>query len=424
MKALAAIGLAGLALWGALSWLREVPRTREEPLEPREARAGSHELDVDSASVLTTPAQLPELASAAPAPASTREAATPPRAARVPIQMVLGRVWFPAGTPADERAFVIAHAWTDTQPSDHKVAVALDGTFRLDLPADARNAKLELEARYLVLEPRVDWHRGDTETVVLLPQLNRWIAGNVTDDRGVPLESFTLEASGTRSAPWHVSNTPSRTFEHAGGAFQMAGLAPGTWDLVVQSPGHLPRTTRIELPVADPIQIVLPRSAVVRGIVVSPHGVPLPRAHVEIRSDGTSPPQGQADSQGRFEIDGLAAGRATLRARSHRYAPSEPVTVELVAGSSVEDLRLELRQGGSALLRVVQRAEPVEAVLTITDANSALQPSFAVGKGTYRFGPAVPGIYTVHARRSDQTLERRFAIVPGAPEQAIELAFD
>jgi len=422
MRTLAALGLATLALAGALAWLLGLPTTRRGPLEPREARAELHVRDAALPSDLASPARRHELASEPEAPASTREAATPGPALPASIQWLEGLVWFPVGTPVDEEAFVVAHTAANLEPREHRVAVAADGTFRMALPLNVREAQLALEARYLFLERHLNWRRGDADTVVLQPKLGHWIEGLVVDDLGARVERFTLEAHRIRTAPWHVSYAPSRSFEDAGGAFWMGGLAPGTWDLLVQGPGHLASTTRVELPSARPIRLVLPRSAVARGRVLSPHGEPVARARIEVRSDGT-PPSGQADPEGRFEIEGLGPGRVTLRALSYRFAPSAPVTLELQVGERVEDLRLELREGGWARFRVFQRREPVDAVLTLTDASGAQHPLFATGTGSYRLGPAAAGTYTVRARRDGQTVEREFEVVPGAPELVLDLQF-
>jgi hypothetical protein len=419
MRTLAALGLPALALTGALAWLLELPTARRGSLEPLEAVVESPELDAALPSELASPARRPELAPEPWAPASTREAATPGPALPAPIHWVEGLVRFPAGTPADEHTYVLALTAAKREPREHKVAVAADGTFRMALPMDVRDAQLALEARYLFLEHPVNWQRGSAETVVLQPKLGHWIEGIVVDDRGARLEHFTLTAHGVRTAPY-VSYAPSRSFEAAGGAFWMGGLAPGGWDLLVRSPGHLTSTTRIELPAAEPIQLVLTRSAVARGVALSPYGEPVPRAHIEVRSNDATP-SGQANLQGRFEIEGLGPGPVTLRALSHRFAPSAPVTLELQAGERVEDLCLELREGGWAHFRIFQRREPVDAFVTVTDTSGAEHQVFATGTGGYRLGPAAAGAYTVGARRDGQTVEREFEVVPGAPALVLDL---
>jgi hypothetical protein len=148
--------------------------------------------------------------------------------------------------------------------------------------------------------------------------------------------------------------------------------------------------TRVEVPLAAPLEIVLRRQAAVTGVVLSPQGAPLAGARVEARSGASSGrgfgggpfggggggPSARSDEKGAFVLSKLSPGAVRLVARADGFAPSEPRTVELDSGGSASDVVLQLRVGGR-----------IEGV--VYDANGAPDAGRMIVVGS--FGPGSGG---------------------------------
>src|SRR5688572_15016170 len=174
---IAVLALAGAALWLATPGrsTRGPRATAEEPGAAADARtlpalATAHDPAAD---------RLDSGERAAPGPPSRREAATGHEAELARAHWVHGRVLFPAGTPDDERAFVVADGRPFEDGSRHRVAVGPDGTFRVAFSEKTRAGHFELEARYLYMEESVRWKAGASAEIVLAPALGARIAGRV-----------------------------------------------------------------------------------------------------------------------------------------------------------------------------------------------------------------------------------------------------
>src|SRR6185503_20334735 len=131
----------------------DVPAARGEgssvrPEPPLAAQPEAATLPVDESAARARPPV---------APSTRREAATSKDVELALAQWIDGRVLFPAGTPDDEQVFVTADGRDFADDSDHRVAVARDGSFRVAFSEKTRLGHFELEARYLYLGEIVRW---------------------------------------------------------------------------------------------------------------------------------------------------------------------------------------------------------------------------------------------------------------------------
>jgi len=247
---------------------------------------------------------------------------------------------------------------------------------RPELPADA-----EWSAAQRDVEP------GAQLALVLAPP--QPVRGRVVDTEQAPIQRFQLSARWVAGRP---SDAEGRPFESPDGAFEL-WLGVGEHRLSVSADGFEPldeAASRVEVPLAAPLELVLRRQAAVTGVVLSPQGAPLAGARVEARSGASSGrgfgggpfggggggPSARSDENGAFVLSKLSPGAVRLVARADGFAPSEPRTVELDSGGSARDVVLQLRVGGR-----------IEGV--VYDANGAPDAGRMIVVGS--FGPGSGG---------------------------------
>src|SRR5262249_53912057 len=131
----------------------------------------------------------------------------------------------------------------------------------------------------------------------------------------------------------------------AHGAFELTGLAPGTWTLTVEARNFAVRQLQVEVPsgagarpiTVDGLRIELDQGAIVAGTVYSEHGDPVGRAAVE-----AGPVRGTTSATGGFRLNGVPSGDTVVRAR-HATEGRADVVVPLHPGDEALTLAIRLQ---------------------------------------------------------------------------------
>ena len=283
---------------------------------------------------------------------------------------VEGRVIFPADTPADEKAVVVASGPDFDHGPENRVEVPSDGSFRIAFPKGTVQGTLRVEARYLYLEElvRVDL-RKRSSLYLLEPRLGGRIEGVARDDLGRPLETFEVEALSRQERSLHIAHfsrfsaeAVRRSFQGTGGRFELEGLTPGPWSIAAKAPGHVASEGRVlQVPggLAESIELVVPRAGAHRGPRGRSDGSGCeqrssrPRRAGHVVLPGEREDSVTTDDAGRFVLAEVVPGAVALHAESELDAPSEPLVVELEPGELVTGIELSLRRGGRITGRVV-----------------------------------------------------------------------
>lgn len=182
------------------------------------------------------------------------------------------------------------------------------------------------------------------------------LRGRAVDELGEPIERFTVRARGPDSGSG-VPPYQNKTFRTADGSFDLEGLSEGQWRIEADARGYARSSEiRVTLPSTKPVELVLPREALVRGTVLDAGGEPLAGALVRALQYAPGhfvPTQEFTNERGEFEIGGLRAGRTTLVTEGTEDAPSEDYVLDLAPAQEVDGIVLRLRVGGTLLVEVV-----------------------------------------------------------------------
>ncbi|MFK8847688.1 MFS transporter [Streptomyces sp. Ac-502] len=136
------------------------------------------------------------------------------------------------------------------------------------------------------------------------------------------------------------------TTADAQGGWELTGLTPGDFTLVLSAAGHRPHARSFTSPGTPARQDarLVPATAV-RGTVRDPHGRPLPDAAVTLQDQGgASALHTVTGPDGTFAFTGLASGAYTLTAAG---CPPHADRVTLAAGDRERRLDLDLTHGAA-----------------------------------------------------------------------------
>lgn len=247
------------------------------------------------------------------------------------------------------------------------------------------------------------------------------LRGRVVDDRGLPVSHFSLVAANANQGGRRHFRGPDpdptffrdfqRGFESEDGTFEWDELPAGTWFVAARGGASGESSAvRVEIPgEGSTIEFVLSRGAAVSGVVVDELGTPVPRAQVSsvrvtpgMRISG---PGARSDIEGRFRIEGLAAGHHELWATAKELLTASPTEMELPAGAEVADTAIRLVRGGY-LLCEVKRPDGSPAVgATVRPEtrgfDSASRQGETDGDGRAELGPFPPVEVTLVAYITD-----------------------
>jgi len=145
------------------------------------------------------------------------------------------------------------------------------------------------------------------------------VAGVAVSGNGKPVADYTLsvmpsQALTTADRMAQFMGGPNKQTVHdASGAFEIHGLAAGTYDLVAMtSDNHAGRLGGVTLGDGEQkrgLQVTIQMGTSLRGRIIEyGTGAPVANANVMV-GGGVQPLTGKSDASGNFKVDGLAPGR-------------------------------------------------------------------------------------------------------------------
>jgi hypothetical protein len=279
----------------------------------------------------------------------------------------------------DARGFPIERAEVAAASLDPGVALTrtafADEGGRLEL-AGARGLPLRLVARRRGYAPRVsELERAPAElTVTLEPELT--LEGEVRSRDGWLDGAFVtlLTTAGDRHAK-----------TSGGGRFRIGELAPGPVRLLVTARGHAFDERNVTLAANSRGRFVLPtielsRGGRVEGLVVDERGGVIAGARVALGRVPTYLPAGPlppgmalTDEQGRFVLEDLEPGAATIEAYRFGLGRGSASGVEVRAGDTVRDVRLAI---AADLEASAPSSAPGSLAVTLGELDATRGPAF------------------------------------------------
>jgi hypothetical protein len=271
-----------------------------------------------------------------------------------------------AGTPvpgAEVRILGAAAGETALLPLPDRHVAGPGGELTLVAPEDA------------VLEATAPGHGRGRATVDFAARVSRRLAirlgpaeapgpraairGVVELPSGAPSPETLVVALPRR---FETEEPPRQALTDEAGAFELPDLPAGRWDVVARRPGLAPARARAVEPGGPPLALRLADGGRLAGRVVDRDtGRPVtPFTVVARRRDrlgGALQSLAVVDPDGRFELEGLPAGRVYVAAAAPGYAPAQAVPVEIAEpGAAPATVQLELARGGVAFGTVRSRA--------------------------------------------------------------------
>jgi hypothetical protein len=293
-----------------------------------------------------------------------------------PHGVVAGTVLDPAGSPVPGATVLLRRhrsreaSWDPADPGVEAVEVDDEGRFRFaDLP---RQGSLRLRAAAPGRPPsELEARVGDAEVRLVLGHGGSLRARVRSSDggaiAGASANLFAMRPGGAVAHYDHgvrLGGLPAELAED--GALRLERVPAGTYELVVELPGHRPLTAR-GIEVAEGAEtdlgtLELEPEAVLEGRVVDLEGRPVAGATLEVEqlepfSGSTRGHRGrlvEADEAGRFRVGGLSDGRPLdLGIRAEGYFGTWLRDLQLPLG---EPLEVRLGRGGIVFGQVVDEA--------------------------------------------------------------------
>lgn len=319
-----------------------------------------------------------------------------------------GRAAHDAGVSVHETTRAGTHSgWRDHL--DHDARCGADGAFEVTGLGAGPFA-----VRALAIDADGTTWRAASEPVELGDQVelvlaaSPALAGRVQDDRGRPVEAYTLRLAEQRTGAAGSGEWPERevAIDSADGAFLIDDVGPGRWTLEANAPGHAVTRVELVLPRDDARELVLElaRAASAEGLVVDPSGAPVAGAAVEVlgpyqrRVWSIAPAVSGAD--GTFEFEELPPTSSILVATHPGWAPSAGVPIELQPGTAVEAVRLELVPGGQLTGEIYEDSGAADGgrQIAVRDLGAnRTRSTFADGDGRFEMSGLSPGPHQVMA---------------------------
>ena len=222
------------------------------------------------------------------------------------------------------------------------------------------------------------------------------ITGTVVDEAGRPVDAFRVMARPAVSLRM-MGGGRADTFGAADGRFVLEDLGEGEYVVDVTAPERAPAVVSgVKVPsggTGHAGTIRLTPGGIVRGVVVDASSAPVAGASVYVSGPGRdysrSAPEVMTDSGGAFELRGVPAGTAQLRAVHSAYTQGLFSGVEVDPARGPAEVRIVLTQGGRIEGRVRSRNGSLPAGLVVTARSERA--------GVPWFGPTGPGLQPVAA---------------------------
>ncbi|WP_223642922.1 carboxypeptidase regulatory-like domain-containing protein [Corallococcus sp. EGB] len=206
----------------------------------------------------------------------------------------------------------------------------------------------------------------------------------VEESSGGPVEGARVDVT-----PSGEDGGPGSAVSDAEGRFVVRGLAPGSYDAKVTAANHSP-ATRSGLTVTQgerfPVEFKLSGTGSVEGQVRDRNGAPVAAARVSGVNDwsnesGASPMEVRTDVDGRYQLEGLAAGRLSLTARHDGATVGVTQNVTVAAARAMRvDFTLESTGTVEGRVRAARGSLP-PALLEVTAVGDEAPQGATLGVG-------------------------------------------
>ncbi len=228
------------------------------------------------------------------------------------------------------------------------------------------------------------------------------IRGHVRDSAGRPIEGAEVQT-------W--SEETAQTFSaraDAGGAYVLAGLAPGMYSLTAHAAG-MGRAERRAEAGASGVDIVLQPAGAITGTVVDDAGRPIQGFRVATRATtrggyGGPPPQTFGAADGRFTLEDVTEGSYVVEVSAPDRAAAAVSGVKVGAGATVDVGTVRLGAGGSVRGVVVDASSAPIAGASVAvsgpgrEFTRATPPVTTDSGGAFEFRGVTPGAAQVMVR--------------------------
>lgn len=221
---------------------------------------------------------------------------------------------------------------------------------------------------------------------------------------GAPVTEYVVRPF--RAEPFNYTYSMRLSVKNEEGRHEWA-IGPGTYNLAIKSVegDHVAdATAAVKIGEVTKVEVTLPSSRSVSGVVVDPDGNHVAGAEVYVKRGGfpTEPDRelyARTDTGGHFEVLGLDEGVVRLHAEHPEFAPT---VVELEPSPAGQGKECTIRLSAGAVVegRLSRGTEPIAGEIV------SLMPGFQFfdarttrtdDAGRYRFIGVAPGTYTISA---------------------------
>ncbi len=330
--------------------------------------------------------------------AFTVEPDSPPKPVEVELKrgaVLSGRVVSEGGQPIEGAKVSLAKGPDEGAISDLAMVGASsdgEGLYRLEgLPAGPQQIQV-LHPDYIPERRQIHLEASATTRDFTL-RSGAELAGQVVDDRDEPVPGARISLT----AEENPVGIDSR-WTDAAGRFQVPGLTPGRYSLVVEGKGYAPvelKGIAIGRETRD-LLIRLDGGATLFGQI---HGLRAEdRSRLQVWANGAERLRvpGIVDAEGRYRIPNLSAGTWRISARAE--GPGREVSAPLALASDQREAFLDLEFAtGYALAGIVTRGgSAIEgALVSVQGPGGGAAGAVSGPQGRFRVEPLVPGKYQV-----------------------------
>ncbi|PYQ19558.1 MAG: hypothetical protein DMF79_12325 [Acidobacteria bacterium] len=247
---------------------------------------------------------------------------------------------------------------------------------------------------------------GDVELEVGLA-----IRGRVHDKTGAGIPDARVWAAQRGEGAGHYTDTPTG----ANGEFVLAGLRPGTYQLMVFAVGFARMSERAAEAGAENVDILLAPGGAITGTVVDESRSPVEAFRVAAepaRKEGWSsggPGEPKSSSDGRFTVEDLAEGPHVLKVEAPGFQPTVLSDVKVAAGQTADVGTVRLVRGGVVRGMVVDRAGQAVPFATVSSRAAGNENVWygnepqgtSDGTGVFEIVGLRPGRVALQARHPD-----------------------
>lgn len=368
------LAIAGLALCVGLAWIALSPF--ETPMQAADtARALPGEQPSTPTSAIDASASAQNALRALEVDASSvaeraAVASSPPFDSQGAI-WVEGRVIFPPGTPADERADVVAHYDDEDAEAKkpHRARVTADGAFRVAYPAGTEHGSLELRARYVFLCAQLRIAFADPRrSLVLEPELGGCVHATLVVPDGsegrrgeLVGTSVSVDEDASMRAVVDSTSEPRSTPVEDPAHVDIGGLVPGIALHVFGEPKTFApfevHGVHVQPGSVTALEVRLANGISLSGQLVDEHEQPIAGGKFQLRvSNGNSTTYIERDTptgaDGRFILAGIPTGRITLTATALGFLATRVQLEPVPDGGAHADLHVVMQRGRSIRGRV------------------------------------------------------------------------